>query len=99
MMRKLLSISTLAATLTALLPSWVLAAGPKASDLVVVADTRVLQSGVMKYFANMYNENILLFAIWAVVLTALMGSVLGLVMDVVMKSTGLDLSKRKILEH
>lgn len=98
-MRKLLSISTLTATLVALLPSWVLAAGPKAADLVVVADTRVLESGIMKYFANMYNENILLFAMWAVVLTAAMGSVLGLVMDVVMKSTGLDLSKRKILEH
>ena len=98
-MRKLLSLSTLAALATALLPSWALAAGPKAADLVVVADTRVLESGVLKYFANLYNENILLFAVWAVVLTAVMGSVLGVVMDIIMKSTGLDLSKRKILEH
>jgi len=98
-MRKLLSISTLATLAVTLLPSWVLAAGPKAADLVVVADTRVLESGVMKYFANLYNENILLFAIWAVVLTAVMGSVLGVVMDIIMKSTGLDLTKRKILEH
>jgi hypothetical protein len=98
-MRKFLSLASLATLATALLPSWALAAGGKASDLVVVADTRVLQSGVLKYFANLYNENILLFAVWAVVLTALMGSVLGVVMDVIMKSTGLDLSKRKILEH
>lgn len=98
-MRKFLSIPTLTAAILALLPSWALAAGPKAADLVVVADTRVLESGVMKYFANLYNENILLFAVWAVVLTAVMGSVLGVIMDVIMKSTGLDLTKRKILEH
>ncbi|MEW5773627.1 MAG: DVU0150 family protein [Thermodesulfobacteriota bacterium] len=98
-MRKLLSLSTLAALATALLPGWALAAGGKASDLVVVADTRVLSSGWAKYFANLYNENILLFAIWAVVLTAVMGSLLGVVMDFVMKCTGLDLTKRKILEH
>ena len=98
-MRKFLSLATLATLATALLPSWALAAGGKAADLVVVADTRVLQSGIMKYFANLYNENILLFAVWAVVLTAVMGSVLGVVMDVIMKSTGLDLTKRKIVEH
>ena len=98
-MRKYLTFSTLALLAMAVLPSLALAAGGPASDLVVVADTRVLQSGIMKYFANLYNENILLFAVWAVVLTAAMGSVLGVVMDIIMKSTGLDLSKRKILEH
>lgn len=98
-MRKLLSISTLALLALAVLPGLAMAAGGPAADLVVVADTRVIQSGVMKYFANLYNENILLFAVWAVVLTAAMGSGLGVVMDIIMKSTGLDLSKRKILEH
>jgi len=98
-MRKYLSLTTLALLALALLPSLALAAGGPARDLVVVADTRVLHSGIMKYFANLYNENIMLFAVWAVVLTAVMGSVLGVLMDVIMKSTGLDLTKRKIIEH
>jgi len=68
-MEALLSWGT---SLWVLAPDWVLAAGEKATNLVVVADTRRL-SGIMKYFANLYNTNTLLFAIWAVVLTALWG--------------------------
>ena len=74
------------------------AGGGGASELVVVADTRRI-SGVMKYFANLYNTNILLFAVWAVVLTAAYGCFLGLVMDFFMSRTGLDLKSRKIVEH
>ncbi len=81
------------------LPAMALAAGGGgASELVVVADTRRI-SGIMKYFANLYNTNILLFAIWAVVLTAAYGCFLGLVMDFFMSRTGLDLKSRKIVEH
>lgn len=81
-----------------LLPELLFAAGEKASELVVVADTRRL-SGVMKYFANLYNTNTLLFAVWAVVLTALWGAILGFLMDWIMVRTGLDLKSRKIVEH
>lgn len=81
-----------------LLPELLFAAGEKASELVVVADTRRL-SGVMKYFANLYNTNTLLFAVWAVVLTALWGAILGFLMDWIMVKTGLDLKSRKIVEH
>lgn len=80
------------------LPDWVWAAGEKATNLVVVADTRRV-SGLLKYFANLYNTNALLFAIWAVVLTALWGAILGLLMDFIMSRTGLDLKSRKIIEH
>ena len=81
------------------LPAMALAAGGGgASELVVVADTRRI-SGIMKYFANLYNTNILLFAVWAVVLTAAYGCFLGLVMDFFMSRTGLDLKSRKIVEH
>lgn len=81
------------------LPAMAMAAGGGgASELVVVADTRRI-SGVMKYFANLYNTNILLFAVWAVVLTAAYGCFLGLVMDFFMSRTGLDLKSRKIVEH
>lgn len=90
---------TLAAVLgLALLPSLALAGGPKASDLVVVADTRVL-SGTMLYFADLYNTNIVLFALWATVLTAMYGAFLGFIMDFIMSRTGLDLTSRKIVEH
>jgi len=85
-------------SLWVLAPDWVLAAGEKATNLVVVADTRRL-SGIMKYFANLYNTNTLLFAIWAVVLTALWGGILGFLMDFIMARTGLDLKSRKIVEH
>ena len=94
--------SKIAALLVALWmtgPEWLWAGGKKASELVVVADTRVISSGVMKYFANLYNTNILLFAIWAVVLTAVYGAFLGWFMDKIMSRTGLDLTSRKIVEH
>jgi ABC-type Fe3+ transport system permease subunit len=75
------------------------AGGPPASELVVVADTRRVSWAVEKYFADLYNTNILLFAVWAVVLTALWGVILGVTMDFFMARTGLDLKSRKIIEH
>lgn len=80
-------------------PQVLWAGGPKASELVVVADTRVISNGIMLYFANLYNTNILLFAVWAVVLTAVYGCFLGWLMDKIMARTGLDLTSRKIVEH
>ena len=75
------------------------AAGGPASELVVVADTRVIHSGIMRYFANLYNTNTLLFAVWAAALTAVYGCFLGVLMDFIMARTGLDLKSRKIVEH
>jgi ABC-type Fe3+ transport system permease subunit len=75
------------------------AGGGDVKEIVVVADTRVVKSGVLKYFADTYNANILVFAIWCVVLTAVYGVILGVVMDLIMSKTGLDLKSRKIVEH
>ena len=69
-----------------LIPERLWASGEAASNLVVVADTRRV-TGIMKYFSDLYNTNIWLFAVWAVVLT------------VIMERTGLDLKSRKIIEH
>jgi phage shock protein PspC (stress-responsive transcriptional regulator) len=91
-------IVTLGAMLWLAIPDLVWAAGEKATNLVVVADTRRV-SGIFKYFANLYNTNPLLFAVWAVVLTAFWGAFLGFLMDRVMMRTGLDLKSRKIVEH
>jgi ABC-type Fe3+ transport system permease subunit len=75
------------------------AGGESASDLVVVADTRVISGNIMRYFANLYNTQTVLFAVWAAVLTAVFGCLLGIIMDFIMSRTGLDLRSRKIIEH
>ncbi|MFH1984246.1 MAG: DVU0150 family protein [Pseudomonadota bacterium] len=75
------------------------AGGGGASELVCVADTRVIGGGVMRYFADLYNFNTTLFAVWAAALTAVYGCVLGVLMDFLMSRTGLDLKSRKIVEH
>ena len=82
-----------------LLPGMALASGEAAPPLVVVADTRVLDSGIMLYFANLYNTDTVLFAVWAAALTACYGAILGFIMDKLMGLTGLDLKSRKIVEH
>jgi len=81
------------------LPALAWAGGEKAEDIVVVADTRMVDSAIMKYFSDLYNTNILLFAVWAVVLTAFYGVLLGVIMDYIMARTGIDLRSRKLLEH
>ncbi|MBF0507391.1 MAG: hypothetical protein HQK57_00485 [Deltaproteobacteria bacterium] len=85
--------------ISVLVPAAVWAAGEKAAMLVVVADTRRVTSDIGKYFADLYNTNMWLFAVWAVVLTAGYGVFLGFTMDMIMSRTGLDLKSRKIIEH
>lgn len=80
------------------LPHLAWAAGEKAPNLVVVADTRRV-SGFLKYIANIYNTDPWLFAVWAVVITAVWGAILGFSMDFLMERSGLDLKSRKIIEH
>jgi hypothetical protein len=93
---KLLALVTMACLLV---PEVLWAAGGGGdAPIVVVADTRVVH-GVMHYFSNLYNTDIMLFAVWAVVLTAAYGCLLGVIMDKLMGLTGLDLKSRKIVEH
>jgi ABC-type Fe3+ transport system permease subunit len=92
-------LAGLCAALFLLTPSWAWAAGEKATTLVVVADTRRVSSRVLRYFADIYNSDPWMFALWAAVLTALYGAFLGLVMDFIMARTGLDLKSRKLIEH
>jgi hypothetical protein len=98
-MRKIWKTIALLMGFLAALPQLALAGGGGATELVVVADTRVIGNSIMLYFADLYNTNILLFAVWAVVLTAAYGCFLGVLMDKIMGLTGLDLKSRKIVEH
>lgn len=70
------------------------AGGEKAADLVVVADTRVLE-GINRYLADIYNHDMWLFAVYAVLFTSLLGVSLGLLMDQIMKRIGIDLGRKK----
>ncbi|NVM21975.1 MAG: hypothetical protein HWN68_09380 [Desulfobacterales bacterium] len=80
-----------------LVPETVWAGGKKAKLLVHVCDTRGL-SGIYLYFGNMYNENLLMFGIWTVVILTALGSGFGFFMDIIMARTGLDLTSRELHE-
>jgi hypothetical protein len=97
-MRKKWFYVVVGAALLVLVPGLVWASGESAGELVVVADTRHL-SGFSLFIARLYNENIWLFAVCAVVLTTALGAVLGLLMDFIMSRTGLDLGKTRKVEH
>ena len=81
-----------------LLPELVLAAGPKAANLVVVADTRKF-TGWEAWWTNLYNESHLYFALLTVVLIPIIGLIFGLLADLVMRTIGIDLTHRDLAEH
>ncbi len=81
-----------------LLPEMVLAAGPKAAPLVMVADTRKF-TGWEAWWTNLYNESHLYFALLTVVLIPIIGLIFGLLADLVMRTIGIDLAHRDLAEH
>ena len=82
-----------------LIPDWALAAGPAASQLIVVADDRVVQWSFSKFFLHLYNTDPFMFGVWCTIITAALGGSLGLITDQIMRHTGLDLTSRKLVEH
>jgi hypothetical protein len=84
--------------LTLLLPELVLAAGEKASLMVIVADTRKL-TGWEAWWANLYNESHVYFTVVTVILIPAIGLLFGILADLVMKNIGIDLSSRELAEH
>ncbi len=81
-----------------LLPEMVLAAGPAAAPLVVVADTRKF-TGWEAWWTNLYNESHLYFALLTVVLIPIIGLLFGTLADLVMRTIGIDLAHRDLAEH
>lgn len=65
--------------------------------LVHVADTRHL-TGFNLFVADLYNSERLVFTIFSVGLTAVLGLALGYLMDVAVGAIGLDLDKRHTRE-
>jgi hypothetical protein len=91
-------LTGVAAAAMLMMPDVVLAAGEKASLLVIVADTRKL-SGWEAWFANLYNESHLYFTLVTVVTIPIVGVLLGLLADLVMTRIGIDLKSRELSEH
>jgi hypothetical protein len=93
---KFLGLVTMAFVLA---PKLVLAAGGgDVAPLVIVADTRKL-SGIMAWWANMYNESHVEFTILTVVLIPTIGLLFGVLADLVMSHIGIDLKHRELSEH
>ena len=89
----------LGAVLFLILPGLALAAGGgEIAPLVIVADTRKL-TGIMAWWANLYNESHLYFMILTVVLIPTIGVCFGVVADIVMSHIGIDLKSRELSEH
>ncbi|RPJ17484.1 MAG: hypothetical protein EHM30_03430 [Desulfobacteraceae bacterium] len=91
-------LAGLAAAAALVLPGVALAAGEKASLLVIVADTRKL-TGWEAWFANLYNESHIYFTIVTVVAIPIIGVILGVLADLVMSHIGIDLKSRELSEH
>jgi hypothetical protein len=93
-------VKRLAVILTAL---WLtaqtaLAAGGGADLIVIVADSRKL-SGIMAWWANLYNESHMYFTLLTIVLIPVIGVIFGVVADIVMHFIGIDLKSRDLAEH
>ena len=99
-MRKLWAkLIGLGAMISVFLPGLALAAGGgKIAPLVIVADTRKL-TGIMAFWANLYNESHLYFMILTVVLIPTIGVCFGVLADIIMSHIGIDLKSRELSEH
>lgn len=98
MKRIWMKITGMALLITALLPEMALAAAEKAAPLVLVADTRKL-TGIMRWWADLYNESHVWFTVLTVVLIPVIGLIFGVVADIVMSHIGIDLKSRDLAEH
>ena len=85
-------------TLVLFAPSLSLAAGGGGAPVVIVADTRRLD-GIMAWWANLYNESHVQFAILTIIIIPITGVIFGVLADIVMSWIGIDLKSRELAEH
>lgn len=91
-------LSLIAATFWLTAQTAFAAGGGDVQSIVIVADSRKL-SGVMAWWANLYNESHFYFTLLTVILIPLIGVIFGVVADIVMHFIGIDLSSRDLAEH
>lgn len=75
-----------------------LRAAEGSSSLVIVADSRHL-TGLSAWWANLYNENHLYFAVLTVIAVPVAGSILGGAADYLIGRIGIDLKSRTLAEN
>jgi hypothetical protein len=75
-----------------------LAAGGGGEPIVIVADSRKL-TGIMAWWANLYNESHFYFTLLTIILIPLIGVIFGVLADIVMHFVGIDLKSRDLAEH
>jgi len=81
-----------------LLPGIASATGPAEAPVIIVADSRNL-TGMMKWWANLYNESHVYFTILTYICILVAGLSLAGLADLVMKHIGIDLKSRELAEH
>jgi hypothetical protein len=74
------------------------AGGGDVAPIVIVADSRKL-TGLMAWWANLYNESHLYFTICTVILIPVIGVLFGVLADFIMHFIGIDLKSRELAEH
>jgi hypothetical protein len=74
------------------------AGGGDVAPIVIVADSRKL-TGLMAWWANLYNESHLYFTVLTVILIPVIGVLFGVLADIVMHFIGIDLKSRELAEH
>lgn len=74
------------------------AGGGDVAPIVIVADSRRL-TGLMAWWANLYNESHVYFTVLTVILIPVIGVLFGVVADIVMHFIGIDLKSRDLAEH
>ncbi len=74
------------------------AGGGDIAPIVIVADSRRL-SGVMAWWANLYNESHFYFMIATIIIIPTVGVIFGVLADIVMHFIGIDLKSRELSEH
>jgi hypothetical protein len=98
MKKRLQHMWWMVATMILMAPSLSLAAGGGGAPIVLVADTRKLD-GAMAWWANLYNESHMYFALVTIIIIPVTGVIFGMLADVVMNWIGIDLKSRDLAEH
>ncbi|MDR3320178.1 MAG: hypothetical protein LBS77_04465 [Desulfovibrio sp.] len=68
------------------------------AEITIVADTRFIDNSILHWWAQMYNNSHLAFALMTMAIIPILGGFLGFVADFFMKMTGIDLEHRELAE-
>lgn len=94
MRKKIIEIWMLMMTLVILSPLKALADEGQAA-VVIVADTRKL-TGLMAWWANLYNESHFQFMLLTIIIIPVTGVIFGIIADIIMSRIGIDLKSKEL---